>query len=54
MTLDDKIEKYKFHQNKNPVLITDIEINKIVVFNKLTFGKQDFKYFIGYKDSEKN
>ena len=30
------------------------KINKIVVSNKLPFGKQDFKYFIGYKDDEKN
>ena len=30
-----------------------IVINEIVVSNKLPFGKQDFKYFIGYKDSEK-
>ena len=31
----------------------DIDINRIVVSNKLSFGNQDFKYFIGYKDSEK-
>ena len=30
-----------------------IVINEIVSSNKLPFGKQDFKYFIGYKDSEK-
>ena len=48
------IEKYKFHQNKSPILIKDIDINKIVVSNDLPFGIQDFKYFIGYKDSEKN
>ena len=23
-----------------------------MVFNKLSFGKQDFKYFIGYKDAK--
>ena len=34
-------------------MINDIDINKIVVSNKLPIGKQDFKYFIGYKDSEK-
>ena len=33
----------------NPFAINDIDINKIVVSNKFTFGKQDFKYFIGYK-----
>ena len=34
-------------------LINNLYINKIVVSNKLLFGKEDFKYFIGYKDSEK-
>ena len=30
-----------------------MDINKIVVFTKLLFGKQDFRYLIGYKNSEK-
>ena len=52
--LDDmKIKEYKFHQNKSPVSISDIDINKIVVSNNLPFGKQDFKDIIGYKDSGK-
>ena len=34
-------------------MINYIDINKIVVSNKLPFCKQDFKYFIGYEDSEK-
>ena len=36
---DTKIEEYKFHQNKIPISINDIDINKIVVSNKLPFGK---------------
>ena len=51
---DTEIEEYKFHQNKNSVSINDIGINKIVLPNKFLFGKQDFKCFIGYKDSDKN
>ena len=47
-------EEYKFHQNKSHISINDIDINKIVVSNKLPFGKRDFKYLIGNKDSEKN
>ena len=31
-----------------------INNNKIVVSNKVPFGKQNFKYFIGYKDAKKN
>ena len=47
-----EIEEHEFHQYKSPILITKIDINKIVVSNKFTFGKQDFKYFIGYKDNK--
>ena len=50
---DTEIEEYKFHQYKSPFLISDIDINKTVVSNKFSFGKQDFKNFIGFKDSEK-
>ena len=48
---DTKTEEYKFHQNKSPISINDLYTNRIVVSNKLKFGKQDFKYIIGYKDS---
>ena len=47
------MEKCKFHENKSRILINDIDINKIVVSNKFLFGKQDFKYFIGYIDDKK-
>ena len=50
---DTKIEEYKFHQNKSPISISDIDVNKVAVSNKLPFGKQYSKWFIGYKDSEK-
>ena len=46
---DTEIEKYEFSQHKNAILINDIDINEIVVSNMLPSGKQDFKYFIGYK-----
>ena len=38
---DTEIEKYKFHQHKNP-------INKMVVSNKEPFGKKYFKHFIQF------
>ena len=50
---DTEIEEYILHQNENPILINNIDINKIMLSNKLSFGKQGFKYFIGYKDFEK-
>ena len=51
---DGEIEKYKFHQHKNPFSINNIDINKIVVSNKVSFGKKDLKYFIGYKNAKRN
>ena len=35
------------HFNKN------IDFNKIVVSNKISFGKKGFKYFIGLKNAKK-
>ena len=48
---DTEVEEFEFHEHKSPILINDINIDKIVVSDKLPFGKQDFKYFIGYKDA---
>ena len=39
--LDDaEIKKYKFYWNKSPISISDIDINKIEVSNKLRFCKK--------------
>ena len=35
--------------NMKTLPIKDIYINKIVIFNKFPLGKQDFRYFVGYK-----
>ena len=51
---DIEIKKQDFHQHKAPISIKNIDINKIVVCNKVSFGKKSFKYFIGYKDRKKN
>ena len=50
---DIEIEKQKFHQYKRPISIKNIDINTIVVSNKVSFGKKGFRYFIGYKDAKK-
>ena len=34
-------------------MINSININKIVLSNKDSFGKKSFRNFIGYKDSKK-
>ena len=49
---DTEIEKQKFNLHKRLIAIGNIDINKIVVSNKVSFGKKGFKYFIGYKDAK--
>ena len=48
-----EIKEYGFYQYKSNISINDIDINKTVVSNKFYFGKQDFRYFTGYKNSKK-
>ena len=33
-------------------MINDVDINEIVVSNKFPFGKQDFEYYVGFKDNK--
>ena len=47
------IEKQKFHNCKNLILIHDVDINKTIVSSKVPLGKKGFKYFIEYEDNEK-
>ena len=35
---DTEIEEYEFHTCKNPTFTSNIDITKIVVSNKFTFG----------------
>ena len=48
-----EIEKQKLWYHKNAILICDIDIDKIIGSNKISFSKKGFKYFIGYKDNKK-
>ena len=50
---ETEIEEYEFHQYKSSISINDKDISEMVVSNKFPFGKQDFKYFIGYKYNKK-
>ena len=50
---DTEIKKHKLHQYKRPTSIKNMDINKVVVFNKISLVKKGFKYFIGYKDAKK-
>ena len=44
-----EIEKHKFHQYKKPIWMKNMITDKILASNKVSFGKKDFKYFIGCK-----
>ena len=50
---DIEIENCKFHNSKDPINISNIGIEKIIISNKIFFGEKDLKYFLGYKDDEK-
>ena len=50
---ETEIEKCEFYQHESPNLIGNRDNNKIVVSNEASFGKNDFKIFIGYKDAKR-
>ena len=50
---DIEIRKQRFHQYERPISAKSIDIKKIVVPNKVSFGKKGFKYFISYKHAKK-
>ena len=50
---DKKIKKSDFYKNKKVIRIDDINVNKILISKKETYGtKNSFKYFIGYNDND--
>ena len=49
---DIETEKQKFHQDKRPISIKDVDISKTVASNKPSLGKKGFEYFIGNKDAK--
>ena len=48
-----KTKKQTFHQLKESISIKNIDINKMIVSNKVSYGKKGFKYLIGYKNAKK-
>ena len=47
------IDKCKFHYPKNPVWIKDVDIDKILISNKVSFGKNGYNFVACYKYNEK-
>ena len=49
------IIKSAFHKKTTSVNINEIEINRIVLFNKTSYGnKGSFKHYIGYSHPDRN
>ena len=48
-----EMEKRKPHYHKNPILIGVVEIDKILISQKIYFGRNYINYFIEYKDNKK-
>ena len=49
---DIKVPKQKFHQHNRPISLQNVDIDKIVVSNKVPFSEKGFKYFLGNKDTK--
>ena len=50
---DKKINKSNFYKNKKLFNIHDLDVNKILISKKESYGtKNSLKYFIGYNDDD--
>ena len=50
---DRKIKKSDFYKNKKIKRIDDIDVDKMLVSKKESYGtKNSLKYFIGYNDND--
>ena len=43
---DIQIENNKFYRYKTPILLGDVDIEKVLVSNKNSFDEKNYKYFI--------
>ena len=42
-----RVNKKEFHMSKKPIGLMSVNINQIVVSDKLNYNEDGFKYFIG-------
>ena len=45
---DIEIDRNTFHCHESPVFLKDVDIEKVLVSNKISLVKKNYKYFIGY------
>ena len=43
-----EIETNNFYRHKSPISLWDVDIEKVLVSNKISFSQENYKYFIGY------
>ena len=43
---DIEIEKNKLYRHRSPVLLRDVDIEKILLSNKVSSGERNYEYFI--------
>ena len=51
---DIEFEKNNFYRHKTPIFSKDLDIEKVLVSKKISFGEKNYKYFIGYLYNEHN
>ena len=45
---DNETEKNTFYRHKSPIFKKDVNIEKVLVSNKISFGEKSYKFFIDY------
>ena len=45
---DIEIEKNQFYHHKTPILFRDVDIEKMLISNKISFGEKKLQVIIGY------
>ena len=51
---DIENEKNKFYRNKSPIFLKDVDSEKMLASNKVSFGEKNCKYFLGYLYNDNN
>ena len=49
---DIEIEKNKFYRHKSAIFLKDVDIDKVLVSNKISFAEKNYKCFIGYLNND--
>ena len=51
LTFED-IEKNKFYRNNTSIFLKDVDIEKVLVPNRISFGEKNHKCFTGYLNND--